>query len=682
MIRPVAELTFPRQKAITRGFRLGAPRSFVVTDERLVFTRSSSGTDPVNSLWVLEKGAEEPRLVVDATALMLGEEDLPPAERARRERLREASGGITTYTTDRDATRAAFVLSGVVYIVELIGEPRLRALESPGLAIDPRLNRDGTHVAYVADGAVHVVELATENTRTLVQPESETVTYGLADFISAEELDRVRGLYWLDDAHLLVQRTDEAPVQVWFTSNPADPASEPVQQRYPVAGTPNAEVSLWLLGLDGERMEVAWDHHKFEYLATVNIAHGVATIGVLNRSQNEFAVFTLDALGQSTPVANLTDPSWIDLHPGVPARTREGVLVTIEVDDESDTNRLCLDRVPITPPGLQVFAVADITDHGILILASTDPTEQHAYRVHRNGAIEDISDEHPITSVRGSDHTLLKVSAAPQVTWDGQLIESFAHTPVVNAEPTFHDVDGLRISVLLPQRHDGSPLPIVLAPYGGPHHQRVIRAEHAFLSDQWLANQGYLVVVADGHGTGGRGPAWDRSIRGDLATIVLDDQVRALQAVKRLYPQLADTSRVGIHGWSFGGYLAALAVLDRPDVFHVAVAGAPVTDWKLYDTGYTERYLGTPAEHPDWYANTSLIPRAPQLTRPLMLIHGLADDNVVVANTLQLSSALLAAGKAHTVLPLTGVTHMTPQEEVAENLLLLQVEFLNQALKP
>ncbi|MDN5930717.1 MAG: S9 family peptidase, partial [Pseudonocardia sp.] len=131
---------------------------------------------------------------------------------------------------------------------------------------------------------------------------------------------------------------------------------------------------------------------------------------------------------------------------------------------------------------------------------------------------------------------------------------------------------------------------------------------------------------------------------------------------------------------SFGGYLAALAVLRRPDVFHAAIAGAPVTEWRLYDTHYTERYLGHPAQHPDAYAHSSLIADAPSLTRPLLLVHGLADDNVVAAHTLRLSSALLAAGRPHTVLPLSGVTHMTPQEVVAENLLLLQVQFLRTAL--
>jgi len=189
--------------------------------------------------------------------------------------------------------------------------------------------------------------------------------------------------------------------------------------------------------------------------------------------------------------------------------------------------------------------------------------------------------------------------------------------------------------------------------------------------------------VADGRGTPGRGPAWDRTIAGDFADGILEDQVTALSAAAEKFTDL-DTSRVGIRGWSFGGYLSALAVLRRPDVFHAGVAGAPPTDWRLYDTHYTERYLGDPNEQPDVYQRSSIIndPRRAVETqiRPLLIIHGLADDNVFVAHSLRMSSALLAAGYPHSVLPLSGITHITSQETVAENMLLLQVDFLKQAL--
>jgi dipeptidyl-peptidase-4 len=189
--------------------------------------------------------------------------------------------------------------------------------------------------------------------------------------------------------------------------------------------------------------------------------------------------------------------------------------------------------------------------------------------------------------------------------------------------------------------------------------------------------------VADGRGTPGRGPSWDKTIAGDFATGVLEDQVTALGAAAEKVTDL-DATRVAIRGWSFGGYLSALAVLRRPDVFRAGVAGAPPTDWRLYDTHYTERYLGDPATNAAAYQLSSLLDdpqRAVQsVIRPLLIIHGLADDNVFVAHSLRLSSALLAAGYPHSVLPLSGITHMTSQETVAENMLLLQVAFLKQAL--
>jgi dipeptidyl-peptidase-4 len=240
---------------------------------------------------------------------------------------------------------------------------------------------------------------------------------------------------------------------------------------------------------------------------------------------------------------------------------------------------------------------------------------------------------------------------------------------------------GIATALLLPSWHrpGAGTLPVLMDPYGGPHGQLVQASRGAFLTSQWFAEQGFAVVIADGRGTPGRGPGWEKAVAGDLAGPPLDDQVEALHAAAARCADL-DLGRVGIRGWSFGGYLSALAVLRRPDVFRAAVAGAPVTEFRLYDTHYTERYLGHPDQSADAYDACSLLADAHKLSRPLLIIHGLADDNVVVAHSLRLSSALLAAGRPHSVLPLSGVTHMAGQEEVAENLLLLQVDFLRKSL--
>jgi dipeptidyl-peptidase-4 len=219
-----------------------------------------------------------------------------------------------------------------------------------------------------------------------------------------------------------------------------------------------------------------------------------------------------------------------------------------------------------------------------------------------------------------------------------------------------------------------------MSPYGGPAMQVVVRMRStAFCEDQWFAEQGFAVLVADGRGTPGRGPAWEKTVYGDTLSAPVQDQVDALQAVGERFGDL-DLNRVGIRGWSFGGALAAMAVIRRPDVFHAAISGAAPHDQALYDTHWRERFLGLPDENPDGYDRSSTMTQAADLTRPLLLIHGIADDNVVVAHTLRMSSALLAAGRPHQVLPLSGATHTPTDENTVSQLLRHQLHFLTGAL--
>jgi dipeptidyl-peptidase-4 len=316
-----------------------------------------------------------------------------------------------------------------------------------------------------------------------------------------------------------------------------------------------------------------------------------------------------------------------------------------------------------------------------------DATGLAVWRWSESGLERLTADDGVHTAVVGGDTVVVRRAsleeAAPTVTVaGGPEVRGHPATPLVTPNVTIRHVGERRLATALLLPHDlpdGASLPVLLDPYGGPHAQRVLQAQSAYLTSQWFADQGFAVVVTDGRGSPGRGSAWERAIHGDLASPPLDDQVDALHALAAEDPRL-DLTRVAIRGWSFGGYLAALAVLRRPDVFHAAIAGAPVTDWRLYDTFYTERYLGQPDTDAIAYDRSSVLPDAHRLERPLLIVHGLADDNVVSAHTLQLSSALLTAGRPHQVLPLTGVTHMANQEEVAENLLLLQLAFLRDAL--
>ncbi|MFD6194646.1 prolyl oligopeptidase family serine peptidase [Streptomyces sp. NPDC060275] len=697
--------SFPKRHARTQRFTLGAPRSFTVAPDgsRVAFLRSGTGTDRANSLWMLdvEKGGE--RVAADPRALLGGaQERLSPEERARRERSREGGAGIVGYATDSAVELASFALSGRLFVAELrIGTAR--ELPTPGPVIDPRPSPDGRHVAYVARGGLRVVGAEGDGDRALAEADGEGVTYGLAEFVAAEEMSRSRGFWWSPESdRLLVARVDDTPVQRWWISDPAHPGRDPQHVPYPAAGTPNADVRLFVVGLDGGRTEVRWDRERYPYLARVHwSAAGAPLLLVQARDQRSQLFLAVDTESGTTRMVHADeDPIWLELFPGMPCWSPSGQLVRIA--DEGGARVLAVGERLLTGAQLHLRAVLDVGPDDVLVSASAGEEaaeaeigEVHVYRVNELG-VERLSQEPGVHSaVRAGGVTVLvsatldRPGARVRVLRDGKAaatIASYAEDPGLSPRVTLTQGGARRVpcAVLMPTDYHGdTPLPVLLDPYGGPHGQRVVAAHNAHLTSQWFADQGFAVVVADGRGTPGRSPAWEKAVKDDVAAVVLQDQVDALHALAADFP--LDLDRVAVRGWSFGGYLAALAALRRPDVFHAAVVGAPVTDLRLYDTHYQERYLGDPGVQPDVYRRNSVIDDAGLVDaaephRPMMVIHGLADDNVVVAHSLRLSSALLAAGRPHEVLPLSGVTHMTPQESVAENLLRLQVDFLKRSL--
>jgi dipeptidyl-peptidase 4 len=260
-------------------------------------------------------------------------------------------------------------------------------------------------------------------------------------------------------------------------------------------------------------------------------------------------------------------------------------------------------------------------------------------------------------------------------------VRSLADKPPFDVNATFARVDAehqFRAVVVKPRDFQpGRRYPVLVNVYGGPHARMVYASRKRYLLAQWMADQGFVVVAFDGRGTPHRGRAWERALKGRAGEVPLEDQVRALRELARTTPEL-DLGRVGIYGWSYGGYMASYALLKRPDVFHAAVAGAPVTDWRDYDTHYTERYLGRPDEARDAYDRGSVLLAAHELRRPLLVIHGTADDNVYFFHGLKLSDALFRAGKPHEFLPLAGATHMVTEPAVVEQEYVRMAEFFRQ----
>lgn len=687
--------SFPRQHARTRRFTLGAPRTFRVAPDgsRVAFVRSAAGDDPVHRLWVLDVATGEQRCVADPTELLTpgADDDLPPEERARRERAREAGGGIVAYATDPGVSGAVYALGGHIFTTDLLtGETA--GLPCADGAFDPHPDPTGERVAYVGAGQLRVTNLA-EGDRLLVGEDHPDISWGAAEFAAAEEMGRQRGFWWSPDgARLLVCRVDESDVPVWHIGDPSRPDRPSRTVHYPAAGTVNARVDLSVIGIDGHRVDIGLraEGVELEYVAAAGWApRPWPWVLAQTRDQRTAVLVEIDpATGAAEERYRITDDRWVELVAGTPAWSGER-LVTVE--DHGAARRLVIDGVPVTGDELQVRRVVGTSDDHVLVLATTDPTELHVVRVGLDGTTTALTDEPGVHGAESGGDVVVITAASlehhlplTRVLRSGRAvgeIASLAEQPTIELHVGLRRVGEreLATAVLWPSEDPGGPLPVLLDPYGGPHALRVQRAAGAFWASQWFADQGFVVVVTDGAGTPARGPAFEREVWGDLAGPVLEDQVAALEAVAALEPRV-DLGRVAIRGWSFGGYLAALAVLRRPDVFHAAVAGAPVTDWRLYDTHYTERYLGHPDVWPHHYERTDLTREAHSLSRPLLLIHGLADDNVVAAHTLALSTSLLQAGRPHQVLPLCGVTHMTPQPEVAENLLLVQLAFLRDAL--
>ena len=691
--------TFPRQFARTQRLTVGEPRNIVVSPDgaRVVFCRSLGGSDSINSLYVLDVATSTETCVADMHAQHSSNADPKletSAEQARRERAREGASGIVGYSCDDQVLNAAYCVAGQLFVTNLVTAVTHK-IETSDAIFDPRLSPNGKHIAYVRDGKLCVCDLT--GTEIIVAAEAEPnndITWGQAEFVAAEEMGRQRGYWWSPDSTAIaVCRVDNSPVSMTWIGDPANPMTQPRPHRYPFAGTNNANVSLHIFTINADnnssRVDVQWQQSQLEYLTSVQWTRSGLIIALQNREQTKLEVCAVHtSTGALSTIRTETDEHWIDLVAGSPALLADGRLAMC--CERNGVRALTIDDHVVTSSEIQVRNIIATTPTAIYFGANpiADPTVLHVMQCNLTDLTVSwlTTDAGVHTAAVGGDTvvirsaTLSEVRTATRVNGKHQIANN-AETCLLTPNVTMHRIGANKIAtaIVLPNNHDSSPLPILFDPYGGPHAQRVLCASSAYFASQWFANQGFCVVIADGRGTPGRGTQWERDVHYDLATKILDDQIEVLRELPTLVP-CADTTRVGIRGWSFGGYLAALAVLRAPDMFHCAVAGAPVTKWDLYDTHYTERYMGNPQTHAADYEATSLVAHAHLLERPLLLIHGLADDNVLAAHTLQFSTALLHHGKVHELLALSGVTHMTPQEVVAENLLLHQLEFLQRHL--
>jgi dipeptidyl-peptidase-4 len=699
------DASYLRNHAETRGFMLGRPvKPQPTPDGKAVLFLRSEARKPTQSLYEFDVATGQTRQLMSVDKLLKGsEEKLSPQEKAERERMRVSVVGFANFQLSNDGHLVLLGLSGRLYTVHR-GTGAVTELKSgKGPLLDPKFSPDDKHVSYVRENDVHVLELATQAERRVTSEGTDLVPHGLAEFIAQEEMNRFTGYWWSPDSKWIAyQETDNKGVEIWHVGDPANPDQAPQRSHYPRPGKTNAKVRLGVVPVSGGQTTwIEWDRDRYPYMAAVKwTKNGPLSLTVQNRAQTEMVLLAADpATGKTTTLVTETDKAWVNINQDVPRWLPDGQGFLWISERGGGPQLEWRDRAGgikrvLTPlsPVLQGLIDVDFKTGHAIISAAANARELQLFRVSfkENSAPEPLTKEpglHTAVFARNHGiyaHTLRPQSGMPKTTIrqaDGKLIgelPSVAEDPGFQPNVAYFTIDdnqalrckSCNAAVIRPRQFDKKKsYPVIVDVYGGPQHIHVVAAMNRWLLDQWLADQGFIVVAIDGRGTPGKSRDWERAIKHQFHSIPLDDQVDALRYVGRTKVPEMDLDRVGISGWSFGGYMSALAVLREPELFKAGVAGAPVIDWLDYDTHYTERYLGVPAQPDDAvYKNGSLLTYAKDLKRPLLLIHGTADDNVYFRHSLRMADTLFKEGKDFEMLPLPSLTHMVPDPLVTERL--------------
>jgi dipeptidyl-peptidase-4 len=695
----VSDPQFLRAYAETRRFLAGRPeRPRFTPDGKYILFLRSQAKDARQLLYEFEVATGETRELLSPDTLLKGAaETLSVEERARLERQRVSARGFTQFQIAPDGSRLLVVLSGKLYVVERASGKAVQLKTGDGPCIDPKFSPDAARVGYVRLNDVHVVDLKTNKEMRVTTGGSELSPNGLAEFVAQEEMSRFSG-YWFspDGNRVLFQKTDHSGLERFGIADPMHPEAEIDRFFYPRAGKKNATVSLAVVSVTGGKpIEVSWDSVAFPYVATVKWPKvGVLSVLVQNREQTRSRLLAVDPkTGKTTTLLEEEDAAWLNINQDVPhwlpdgsgffwSSERKG---GHEIELRAPDGRFVETWVSVAAgyKGEQGLVGYDAKTQTLYFLGGTDPTQTLLFKTTKGAAPERMPTPSPgratESAVMNEDGTVFVVTSTSTrsmpksvvTRFDGskdQELPSVALEPAITLNVEVLTVNDRKVAVIRPKDFKkGSKYPVVLNVYGGPGHLEVLETMRENLVLQWLSNQGFIVVKIDGRGTPRRGRDWERAIKNDFATIPMTDQVDTLKALAAKLPEL-DGARVGVYGWSFGGYLSALLTMAQGEVIKSGVAGAPVVDWQDYDTHYTERYLGLPEANPKAYEVSSLLSYVSKAKRPLLLIHGTADDNVYFLHSLKLSDALFKAGKQHAVLPLSNFTHMVPDPQVTERL--------------
>ncbi len=693
-------------EAITGDAALSGPtltRPQVAPDgSRVTFLRGRDDDRNRMDLWSFDVAGGEASMLVDSALLQPGGETLSDAEKARRERQRIAGlSGIVDYQWSPDGRALLFPLGGELYLFHLDGSgaAAVRQLtDGGGFATDPKVSPRGGFVSFIRDRDLWVVDLATGRERRLTRDASDTIGNGVAEFVADEEMDRHTGYWWApDDSAIAYARIDESPVPVQRRYEVYPDRTEIVEQRYPAAGDPNVRITLHVVSpRGGAARQVDLGAEQDIYLARVDWRDPQRlTFQRQSRDQRRLElVETTLADGRQRTLATETSATWVPLHNDLRFLANGRFLWSSERDGFAHLYVASEDGASMTQltrgtwPVDRVAAVDEALGRVYFTAGRDSPTQSALYAVSLAGG-----DIVPLSTAAGSRSVVFARNASvyvdswsntttpPQVALhraDGTRIASLvdnaldapthpyapyrdAHRPTEFG--TLAAADGqtpLHYSLVKPPGFDPSRrYPVVAYVYGGPAAQTVTdawpgRADAFF--NQYLAQQGYVVFSLDNRGTPRRGAAFGGALYGRQGTVEVDDQRRGV-AWLRAQPWV-DGDRIGVHGWSNGGYMALMLLARAPDDYACGVAGAPVADWALYDTHYTERYMDLPDANIEGYRQASVFTHLDGI-RPgaLLLVHGMADDNVLFSNSTKLMSELQRRGTPFELMTYPGAKH-------------------------
>lgn len=649
---------------------------------RVTFLRGKQSDQEALDLWEYHLADQETRMLVDARQLVPEARELSDEEKARRERQRIAGlSGIVDYQWSSDGLGILFPLNGDLYLYDLKSEAaRMVASAQDGFITDPKVSPKGGYVSFVRNQNLYLVDLKSGQSRQLTMDGGGLISNGMAEFIAQEEMDRNTGYWWApDESHIAFAQIDESGVDVVQRYEISADDFTVFEQRYPGAGTPNVTVKLGVVSVTGKLTWLDLGSDQDIYLARVGwTADSKAILAQRQpRDQKSLDLLRYDlADGAERTLLTENSQTWINLHHNLKPlangsllwaseRTGFSHLYKIAADGKQQTqltdgNWVVDDIVCIDEDQDRVYftGTKDSPLEKHLYWRSLDPTESEIHRVTQGVGWHEVTLSHncsvfvdQFSHSRQPEQVALHSIRGERLTWlvENAVDESHPYAPYLEQQidpefGTLEAADGqtLHYRLTRPAGSDASsPAPVVVFVYGGPGVQRIRRTFVDFF-EQHMAQQGFGVFSVDNRGSARRGVAFEAPIYRRMGNVEVEDQVAGAKWLMR--HDWVDSSRIGTFGWSYGGYMTQMMMMKAPEIFQAGVAVAPVTDWLLYDTHYTERYLGLPAENEEAYTLSGTLPFVDQLQGRLLVMHGMADDNVLFTHSTKLYKQLQDQG--------------------------------------